>query len=88
VHDRAEYVLLALLLAFALGIGGCLTLPSEGTLVYVDHRTGKWWSGEGVMTEVSADQTKCKIAARNTALIVETKWVPCKYVHPRTPQTN
>jgi hypothetical protein len=69
-------------------VGGCLTLPSHGTLVYVDHRTGDWWSGEGVMTEVSADQTQCKIAARNTALIVETKWVPCKYVHPRTPQMN
>jgi len=88
VRDRAKRVLLALLLASACGVGGCLILPSEGTLVYADHRTGNWWSGEAVLTEVSADQTKCKIAARDTALIVETKWVPCKYVHPRTPQTN
>jgi hypothetical protein len=79
-------VLLAILVALACGIGGCLFLPSGGTLVYADHRTGDWWSGEAVLTEVSADQAQCRIAARDTALIVETKWVPCKYVHPRTPQ--
>jgi len=88
VRNSAKAVLLGLLLAAACGVGGCLFLPSQGTLVYVDHRTGDWWSGEGVLTEVSADQTKCKVAARNTALIVESKWVPCKYVHSRTPQTN
>lgn len=88
MRDRARRLLLALLLPSVCGIGGCLILPSEGTLVYADHRTGDWWSGEAVLTEVSADQTKCKIAARNTALIVETKWVPCKFVHPRTPSPN
>ena len=88
MRPLASRVLLAILLALACGIGGCLFLPSRGTPVYADHRTGNWWSGEAVLTEVSADQTQCKIAARDTALIVETKWVPCKYVHPRTPQSN
>jgi hypothetical protein len=88
VRNRATLLLLILLLGSACGVGGCLILPRGGTLVYADSRTGSWWSGEAVMTEVSADQTKCKISARNTALIVETKWVPCKYVHPRTPQPN
>jgi hypothetical protein len=84
VRGHAKPVLLVFLLTC--GIGGCLILPSGGTLVYVDHRTGDWWSGEAVLTEVSPDQAQCKISARNTALIVESKWVPCKYVHNRTPQ--
>ncbi len=88
MRDRARQLLFFLVLASTFGVGGCLILPSKGTLVYADHRTGDWWSGEAVLTEVSPDQTQCKIAARNTALIVETKWVPCKYVHLRTPQTN
>jgi len=88
VGSRRRSVLLGFLLVFTCGVSGCLFLPSKGTLVYVDHRTGDWWSGEAVMTEVSQDQTKCKISARNTALIVETKWVPCKYVHERAVRTD
>jgi len=88
MRGRGGFVLCALLLLLSCGVAGCLFLPSKGTLVYVDHRTGDWWSGEAVMTEVSEDQTKCKVSARNTALIVETKWVPCKYVHERAVRTD
>jgi hypothetical protein len=65
-----------------------VTLPTEGTLVYLEHRSGDWWDGEGVLTEVSPDQTQCQVAARNRILFVETKWVPCKYVHERSPRMD
>ena len=88
MRGRATRSLTGMLLVCACGFGGCLFLPSQGTLVYADHRTGDWWSGEAVLMDVSADQTQCRIAARDTALVVEKKWVPCKFVHPRTPQPN
>ena len=88
MQSHGRFVLPALLLLLSCGVTGCLFLPSKGTLVYVDHRTGDWWSGEAVLMDVSADQTQCRIAARDSALVVEKKWVPCKYVHPRTPQPN
>lgn len=70
---------LALLL---LGFSGCL-LPARGTPVYVDGRAGRFWSGEGVLTEVSEDRSRCHVAVRDRALIVQKRWVDCRSVHPR-----
>ncbi|MCG8587904.1 MAG: hypothetical protein MJE66_01290 [Proteobacteria bacterium] len=71
----------ALLLALVLGTG-CL-MPNRGTPVFVDHTSGDWWSGKGLLLEVSPDRQRCRIAARTTALVVEKKWVPCSAVHER-----
>jgi hypothetical protein len=67
----------ALLLA-----GGCL-MPSRGTPVFVDGRAGTFWSGKGMLLEVSPDKTRCRVAARDRALIVHRKWVECRWVHER-----
>jgi hypothetical protein len=77
-------VLLAVsaLLAAALGAAGC-TLPRQGTPVYVDAWSGKWFDGEGVLLEVSPDQRRCRVAVRNRALVVEKEWIDCRSVHPR-----
>lgn len=69
-------------LALALGALGCV-MPNRGTPVYVDQWAGSWWSGKGVLLEVSDDRERCLIAARNRALVVEKKWVDCRRVHPR-----
>lgn len=66
-----------------LGASGCL-LPSKGTPVFVDSRSGTYWSGRGVLLEVSEDQTRCRVAVRDRALIVHRKWVDCRSVHPRS----
>ena len=73
---------LALALLCALALGGCL-LPNGGTPVLVDSRAGSFWSGKGLLIEVSPDQKKCKVAIRDRALIVTRKWVDCWMVHPR-----
>jgi hypothetical protein len=65
-----------------LGAGGCV-LPSKGTRVFVDHRAGSFWSGRGKLIEVSQDQSECRVAVRDRALIVHTMWVECRSVHPR-----
>jgi hypothetical protein len=74
-------------LVAALWIGvaaaGCVVLPRQGTPVYVDHLTGRWWDGKGMLLEVSPDRQRCRIAARTQALVVEKKWVDCRHVHPR-----
>lgn len=72
----------ALVLAAGLALGGCL-LPRQGTPVYLDTWSGSWFSGKGVLLEVSEDQRRCRVAARNRALIVEEAWVDCRRVHPR-----
>lgn len=74
---------LALLLGLVLlGASGCM-LPSRGTPVFVDARSGTYWSGRGVLIEVSEDQKRCRVAVRDRALIVHRKWVDCGSVHPR-----
>ena len=65
----------------ALLLGGCI-LPS-GKPVIVERRTGDYWSGNGVLLETSEDGQRCRVAVRDTALVVGKKWVPCKFVHPR-----
>jgi hypothetical protein len=74
--------LLAITLFAALASTGCL-LPNGGTPVFVDSRAGSFWSGKGLLTEVSPDQKKCKVAIRDRALFVHRLWVDCKTVHPR-----
>ena len=77
-----RFLLVAGLFA-ALASSGCL-LPNGGTPVFVDSRSGRFWSGKGVLTEVSPDQKRCKVAIRDNALFVHHKWVNCLTVHPRT----
>jgi hypothetical protein len=74
--------LLAIALLAALAVSGCL-LPNGGTPVFVDSRSGSFWSGKGLLTEVSPDQKHCKVAIRDRALFVHHLWVDCKTVHPR-----
>jgi hypothetical protein len=66
----------------ALTLTGCL-LPNGGTPVFVDSRSGRFWSGKGLLTEVSPDQKHCKVAIRDRALFVHRLWVDCTTVHPR-----
>jgi len=63
-------------------LAGCL-MPSEGTPVFVDQRSGSYWSGKGLLLEVSPDRQRCRIAARDRALIVRERWVDCVGVHNR-----
>ena len=74
--------LLAACLFAALASSGCL-LPNGGTPVFVDSRSGRFWSGKGLLTEVSPDQKRCKVAIRDRALLVHHLWVDCVTVHPR-----
>lgn len=66
----------------ALLLTGCL-LP-KGKPVIVDKRGGPAWSGNGILLAKSQDGSKCRVALRTDALIVEKRWVPCKYVHNRS----
>ncbi len=70
-------VLLALLFA-----PGCV-MPLKGKQVWVNSREGEFWSGEGILLEVSPDQEECKVAVRDKALVVNKIWVRCNSVHPR-----
>ena len=74
--------LLAAGLFAALASSGCL-LPNGGTPVFVDSRSGRFWSGKGVLSEGSPDQKRCKVAIRDRALVVHRMWVECTTVHPR-----
>jgi hypothetical protein len=66
-----------------LAVSGCL-MPAAGTPVFVDGRAGSWWSGKGLLTAVSPDKTRCKVAVRDRALVVREPWVDCRWVHERT----
>jgi predicted oxidoreductase len=66
-------------------LGGCL-MPRRGTPVFVDARAGNFWSGEGLLLEVSPDQQRCRVAVRDRALLVQDRWVDCARVHPRKEQ--
>jgi hypothetical protein len=73
---------LALLVLGSAPLAGC-RMPS-GTPVIVERRTGKAWSGNGVLLEVSEDREHCRVALRGQSLFVEERWVPCRYVHARS----
>ena len=59
------------------------TLPRKGTPVFVDVRAGDFWSGNGLLTEVSEDKRRCRVSVRDRALIVQDLWVDCQRVHRR-----
>lgn len=69
-------------LACALLLAGCL-MPNRGTPVFVDSWAGDFWSGKGMLLEVTPDQKRCKVAVRDRALFVHERWVACTSVHPR-----
>ena len=71
------------LCAAALLAAGC-QLPSRGTPVFVDARAGSFWSGKGVLTEVSDDEQRCRVSVRDRALIVHDRWYECRFVHARS----
>jgi len=71
----AAIVLAVLLLA--------CTMPSKGTPVFVDVRAGNFWSGKGLLTEVSEDKRTCRVSVRDRALIVKDLWVDCQRIHRR-----
>ena len=58
-------------------------MPGRGTPVFVDLRAGDFWSGKGMLVAVSEDRLRCQVAARDRALLVQTRWVDCVHVHPR-----
>ncbi len=60
-------------------------LPTRGTTVFVDRGAGTFWSGKGVLVEVSVDETQCRVVVRDANLITRNRWVPCRNVHPRIP---
>jgi hypothetical protein len=66
----------------ALLLAAC-AMPGRGTPVFVDVRAGDFWSGEGLLTEVSEDEQRCRVSVRDRALIVRDLWVDCQRVHPR-----
>jgi hypothetical protein len=66
----------------ALLLAGCL-MPKGGTPVFVDLRAGDFWSGKGVLLEVSEDQKQCRVAVRDRALFVHELWTECRNIHPR-----
>ena len=61
-------------------LAGC-QMPPKGTPVFVDMRAGRFWSGEGLLLEVNEDETRCRVAVRDRALVVKKMWVDCTYVH-------
>ncbi len=66
----------------ALGLSACL-MPTKGTPVFVDLRGGEFWSGRGILIQVSEDQSRCFVAVRDRALLVQELWVDCTWIHPR-----
>jgi hypothetical protein len=58
-------------------------MPAQGTPVFVDHRAGTFWSGKGMLQEVSPDKARCRVVVRDRALIVKERWVECRFVHER-----
>jgi len=83
VRRRSRFSLLLLLAALLSLFSGCL-LPRKGTPVFVDLRAGRFWSGYGLLLEVSEDQSLCKVAVRDRALLVQKLWVDCAWVHPQS----
>lgn len=75
-----RFILLPLLGVVALG---CV-MPAQGTPVFVDMRAGRFWSGEGMLHEVSGDEERCRVSVRDSSLVVRERWVLCRYVHARS----
>ena len=80
--DPKRRIPVPMLVVPALLLGGCL-MPNKGTPVFVDSRSGNYWSGKGWLLEVSPDRVSCHVAVRDTALFVRKPWVPCASVHER-----
>jgi hypothetical protein len=75
-------VRVALAAALAVAAAGCVVMPSRGTPVLVDHRAGRFWSGKGMLLEVSEDERSCRVAVRDRSLVfVRTLWTSCDHVH-------
>jgi hypothetical protein len=69
-------------LALGIGASACVAMPSKGTPVLVDHRAGRFWSGRGMLLEVSPDQRSCRVAVRDRSLVFVRKlWTSCANVH-------
>lgn len=75
-----RWILLSLLGLAALG---CV-MPAQGTPVFVDMRAGRFWSGEGMLHEVSDNDERCRVSVRDSTLVVRERWVLCRYVHARS----
>ena len=72
----------ALLLGLAAAATGCVLMPSRGTPVIVDQRAGRFWSGDGLLLEVSEDRKSCRVAVRDRSLVFVRKlWTDCAHVH-------
>ena len=78
---RSTRLLLLVAAVILLLAAGCL--PTKGTPVFVDFGAGDYWSGKGVLVEVSPDETQCRVVVRDSTLVRTDEWVPCKHVHPR-----
>ncbi len=76
-------VCLPLLLALVLALG-CF-LP-KGQPVFVKKTALDSWSGHGVLLAVSEDQSRCQVALRSRALVVEKHWVACQHVREPLPR--
>ena len=74
---------LVIALALVLGVVGAGCVMPAGQKVAVDRRGGPVFTGNGVLLEMTADRSKCRVAVRNNALFVERRWVDCRYVHAR-----
>jgi hypothetical protein len=73
---------LGCLIATAALAAGCLWMPSRGTPVIVDQRAGRFWSGDGMLLEVSEDGKSCRVAVRDRSLVfVRRLWTACAHVH-------
>jgi len=72
----------AVAVGLVLSLSGCL-MPGRGTPVFVDTRAGNFWSGNGLLTEVSPDKKQCRVSVRDRALIVKDLWVSCERIHRR-----
>lgn len=77
---QRRWSFLAILLLILLT--GCL-MPNKGTPVFIDMRAGGFWSGRGMLLEVTPDQQRCRVAVRDRALVVRHLWTDCTRVHPR-----
>ncbi len=80
VQGMLRWPLLLLLLLLAMG---CV-MPAQGTPVFVDLRAGRFYSGEGMLHQVSDDQERCRVSVRDPSLVVRKRWVLCRYVHTRS----
>jgi hypothetical protein len=60
-------------------------MPSRGTPVLVERQAGSFWSGKGLLLEVSEDRRSCRVAVRDRSLFLVRKlWVDCAQVHARS----